>query len=117
MLEVIRESFREGLRLTDIKNASRTVGLCLATRQQVAIQADEGSHTSLLRGPAWDAQLSNIDPAIVRRFQADRARLGGFVLLVQTPEWEFLNALEGPGCCSTVGPVMPRSLPMPPTEA
>ncbi len=77
------------------------------------MQARQHGRTGVLRAPAWDAQLSNIDPAIVRRFQADRARVGGFVLLVQTPEWEFLTVVEGSGVRCAVGSITPRSLPMP----
>lgn len=113
MLEIVRESFRDGLTRTETTNASETVDLYLATRQRIVIQAENRGQTGVLRAPAWDARLSNIDPAIVRRLLADQARHGGFVLLVQTPEWEFLVAVHREGTRCDIGPIGPRTLPIP----
>ncbi len=86
-----------------------------STRECVAVQATEGDHTSVLRAPDWDAHLEAIDEQVVRRFEADRRRLGGYLLLIQTPEWEFSTVAYEAGNRTIVGPVGQRSTPMPST--
>jgi len=113
MLEIVRESFQDGLMLTETTNASGTVDLYLATRQRIVIQAENRGRTGVLRAPAWDARLSNIDPVIALQFQTDRARHGGFLLLVQTVEWEFVVAVHREGTRCDIGPISPRTLPIP----
>lgn len=115
MLGIVRASFWDGLVLVSRKGTAGTVDLHLATRQRVAIQANKGGHTSLLRGPAWDAHLPGIHARVAQEFKSNCRRCGGFLLLVQTPEWEFLTAVQGEGKRCEIGPTTPRSLPMPPT--
>ncbi len=113
MLEIVRDSFRDGLTLTEVVNASGTVDLCLASRQRIAIQAKDRGQTGVLRAAAWDARLSNVDPVISRRFLSDWARLGGFLLLLQSPEWEFVVAVHREGTRADSSPISPRTLPIP----
>ncbi len=112
-LEIVRESFRSGLVLTFTCQTEGTRDLHVSTRERVAVQAREGDHTSVLRAPAWDAHLEGIDGQVVRQFEADRRRLGGYLLLMQTPAWEFLTAVDDTCDSTHVGRVMPRSFPMP----
>ena len=114
-LEIVRESFRGGLVLTFSCQAEGTRDLHVSTRERIGIQAKQDGHTSVLRAPAWNARLAGIDEQVVRRFEADRRRIGGFLLLMQTPEWEFLAAVDEAGNRSAVGPIGRRSMPMPPT--
>lgn len=67
----------------------------------------------MLRAPAWDANLERIDERVVCRFEADRRRYGGFLLLVQTPEWEFLVAVANERGMTSLGPICTRSFPAP----
>ena len=114
-LKIVRESLQGGLVLTFSRRAEGTCDLHVSTRECVAVQATEGDHTSVLRAPAWDAHLEGIDDQVARRFEADRQRCAGFLLLVQTPEWEFFTAAYEAGNRTIVGPVGQRSMPMPPT--
>ena len=114
-LEIVRESFRGGLVLTLSSRTEKTRDLHVSTRECVAVQATEGDHTSVLHAPAWDAHLEGIDEQVVRRFEADRQRCAGFLLLVQTPEWEFFTAAYEAGNRTIVGPVGQRSTPVPAT--
>ena len=106
-LEVIRESFTDGLILVNGKRKDGKYDLFIGTREQVALQAEENGHTSVLRGPAWDAHLPNIDVSVVREFEANRTRYGGFLLLVQTAEWEFLTVVDDADDRTIVGAVEP----------
>ena len=47
-------------------------------------------------------------------FEINRKRHGGFLVLLQTPAWEFVTAVEAPDDRTVVGPIQERSLPMPP---
>ena len=112
-LGAVRESFQGGLVLTFSRRAGGTRDLHVSTRECVAVQATEGGHTSVLRAPAWDAYLEAIDEQVARRFEADRQRYGMFLLLVQTPEWEFFTATYEDGNRTIVGPVGQGSTPVP----
>ena len=67
----------------------------------------------MLRAPAWDADLEGIDEQVVRRFEAARRRLGGYLLLMQTFECEFLSAVDSASKPAQIGPVVSRSFPIP----
>ncbi len=114
-LEIVRESFQAGLVLTFSCRAEGARDLHVSTRECVAVQATKGDCTSVLRAPAWEAHLEGINEEVVRRFEADRQRYGMFLLLVQTPEWEFFTAAYEAGNRTIVGPVGQCSTPVPAT--
>ena len=112
-LEIVRESFRGGLVLTFSRRTDKTRDLHVSTRECVAVQATGGDHTSVLRAPAWDAHLAGIDCDVVQRFESDRMRLAGFLLLMQTPDWEFLSAVNDATGRVPIGPIRRRSFNVP----
>jgi hypothetical protein len=112
-LEVVRESFRKGLILVRGKRPKGGYDLYIGTRETISLQAKDGGHTSVLRAPAWDAHLAEVNEEAAQVFEANRRRTGGFLLLLQTPEWEFLTAVDDARGGTTVGPIEKRSLPMP----
>ena len=112
-LEVVRESFKSGLILVSAERKPGLHHLYIGTRETIALQQTEGEHTSILRAPAWDAHLADVEEQAFRIFEINRKRHGGFLLLVQTPEWEFLTAVDDASCDTTVGPIQQRSFPMP----
>ncbi len=113
MLEVVRESFTEGLILECRKQKPGKYDLLLCTCERIALQAKQNGHTSVLRAPAWDAHLADVDGAAVERFEANRARCGSFVLLVQTPEREFLATVYDPRGTTVTGRIRHRIMPVP----
>ena len=113
MLEVVRESFTDGLILVNGKRKRGKCDLVLRTHERIALQAKENGHTSVLRAPAWDAHLAGVDEAAVDRFEASRAPYGSFVVLVQTPEWEFLTTVCDPRGTTVPGRIQRRIIPMP----
>ena len=112
-LEVVRESFGEGLILVSGQRPRGGYDLYIGTRETIALQAEDGGHTSVLRAPAWDAHLAEVNDAASQLFEANRKRSGGFLLLLQTPQWEFLTAVDDDQGGTTIGPVEKRSAPMP----
>ena len=112
-LEVVRESFKSGLILVSAERKPGLHHLYIGTRESIALQQTEGEHTSVLKAPAWDAHLADVEEQAFRQFEINRKRHGGFLLLVQTPEWEFLTAVEDPEDRTVVGPIQERSSPMP----
>ena len=112
-LEVVRQSFKSGLTLVMGERKHGTRDLYLASREKVALQAEDNGHTSVLRAPSWDARLADIDEAVVCAFETNRRRHGGFLLLVQTPEWEFLSSVSNVDGRTSVGAVLTQSLPVP----
>ena len=112
-LEVVRESFRDGLILVSGKRTRGGYDLYIGTRETIVLQAEDGGHTAVLRAPAWDAHLAEVNEEAVQLFEANRKRSGGFLLLIQTPEWEFLTAVDDAQGGTTVGPIEKRSVPMP----
>jgi hypothetical protein len=87
----------------------------IGTRETIAIQQAEGKRTSILRAPAWDADLADVEHRAFRLFEANRKRRGGFLLLVLTREWEFLTAVEDADDRTIVGAILPRLVPELPT--
>ena len=65
------------------------------------------------RLPTWNAQLADVDRGAVRMFEENRQPRGGYLLLSQTPEWEFLTAVDDAHGGTSIGPVENRSVPMP----
>ena len=116
-LEVVRESFRDGLILVSGRRPDATRDFYVGTRERIAIQSEESGHTSVLRAPAWDAHLEYVDEAAALRFEAERKRYGGFLLLIQTPELEFLTAVDDVRDRTHVGVVLPASSVMPTVES
>ena len=111
-LEVIRQSFTDGLILVNGKRQDGEYDLFIGTREQVALQSEENGHMSVLRGPAWDAHLPGVDASGVYEFEANRQRYGGFLLLVQTPDCEFLTAVDNEDR-AIGGAVLPREMELP----
>ncbi|MCK4516679.1 MAG: hypothetical protein KAU31_15570, partial [Spirochaetaceae bacterium] len=87
-----------------------TRDLHVGTRERIGIQAKQDGHTSVLRAPAWDAHLEGVDEQVVRQFETDRRRIGGFLLLVQTPEWEFLTAADDSTHTAIVVSIRPSTI-------
>ncbi len=112
-LDLVRESFRGGLILVNGQRASGSCDLYLATREKITVQAKQDGHTSILKAPAWDARLTEVDGQVVQRFEDARDRRRGFLLLVQAGEWEFLTAVDDAGDTATVGVVLPANQPTP----
>ncbi len=112
-LEVVRESFRDGLILTRGKRRTGAREVYLATRLRMALQAEADGHTAVLKAPAWDAHLADVEEPAFRIFEAGRQRFGGYLLVVQTAEREFLTVYDDARDRTTVGVVLPSSLPCP----
>ncbi len=112
-LEVVRNSFRDGLILASGKRSNTVRDLYIATRQRMALRAKADGHTAVLRAPAWDAHLAKVEERVFHIFEAERQRYGGFLLMVQTAEWEFLTAHDDARDRTIVGVVLPSSLPSP----
>ena len=89
------------------------IDLFIATRERVAVHGIHDGETSILRAAAWDAQLADVDAAAFRLFEEERVRQGRYLVLMQTPDWEFLTGIN-PGRSATVGEITPRTFPMPP---
>lgn len=113
-LEAVHAAFRGGISLVVKPAADGTQRLFLATRERVAVQIGQAGQTSALEAPAWDAALDDVAPSVVRHFEADRQRLGGFTLLLQTPDWEFLTAVHDMPDPLEPGPITDRCFPTPP---
>lgn len=112
-LEIVSESFRAGLVLTIGRPVGGFCDLHISTREQIDIRVNQDGHTSVLRAPAWDANLGGIDEQLVRRFEAERQRHGGFLLLMQTGESMFLAIVEDASDRIVVGVIRPRPLAEP----
>ncbi len=116
-LGLVREAFQAGLVVTVGRPAGGTCDVHISTRARVAVQARQAGQTSVLRAPAWDAHLAAVDDPVVRRFETGRLVCGGFVLIVQAAEWEFITAVDDGHDRTVVGPVTARSYPLPPEHA
>jgi hypothetical protein len=93
-LEVVRSSFHGGLVLVSGDRYDGRRDLHLSTRGKIVLQSERAGHMSVLRAPAWVARLEGIDRHVWQRFEADRHGYGGFILLVQTRQWEFLTVVD-----------------------
>lgn len=93
-LEVVRESLRDGLRLTVHPQQEGLVDFYLATSETITLQAQQAEHTSILRAPAWDARLVGIETSVVRIFEVQRRHHGGFLLLMQSAACEFMTIVD-----------------------
>ena len=89
----------------------------ISTRERIGIQTQRDGHTSVLQAPAWDARLAEINERVTRQFEAGSRRYGGFLLLMQTPKWEFLVAVANERGVTSLGPICTRSFPAPPGSA
>jgi len=112
-LEIVRESFKLGVILSSARRESGTYHAYLGTRETITIQQPEGEHTSVLRAPAWDAHLTDVDGAAFEVFDANRRRWGGFLLLAQAGEWEFMTAVDEARDRAIVGATLPRDSVVP----
>jgi hypothetical protein len=114
-LEIVRESFKGGLILVSAERKPGRHYVYIGTKETIAIQHRKGEHTSILRAPAWDAHLKDVEERAFRLFEANRQRHRGFLLLAQTPNREFLTAVDDADDRITVGAILPRSMPGCPT--
>jgi len=106
-LEIVRDTFQAGINLTHLETGGGVHQLRLATREIVSIEHTDGGDTSVLRAPAWDAQLAGIDGKAFCLFDEERQRQRGFLLLTQTDTWEFLTALDEARDRAVVGVIRP----------
>ena len=116
-LDVVRGSFRDGLLLTSQQCPAGAYDLSIATRQWVTLQSERNGHTSLLRGPAWDAVLEGVEREAFGVFERGRRAFGGFLLLMQASCWEFMTGVDESKDTATVGVIVPRTTSVPPIEA
>jgi len=68
----------------------------------------------VLRATAWDARLEQVDAQVVQEFEVRRRHYGGFLLLMQTLQWEFLTTVDDEDRAA-VGSILPRSTTSPST--
>ncbi|UCF34756.1 MAG: hypothetical protein JSV78_05515 [Phycisphaerales bacterium] len=113
-LIVVRASFESGLDLVIGEPSCGCREMRLSTREQVSVQVKEDGHTHVLRSLAWDACLEGVAEHVVRRFEQDCHQAHGYVLLMQTPAWEFLTAVERACGRTHVQPITTRAYPCPP---
>ncbi|UCG15417.1 MAG: hypothetical protein JSV19_08975 [Phycisphaerales bacterium] len=107
---MVRKSFADGLIPASGKCRDGKYDLLVGTRKQVALQAEENGHASVPRASAWDARVPGVDAPVVPEFEAIRRRYGGFPVLIQTPEWEFLTVADDADDRTIVGAVVPPPL-------
>jgi hypothetical protein len=116
-LSVVRESCRDGLVLSITRRPDGLCDLHISTRQRLAIQTRDGEHTRVLNAPDWDAHLEAVNETVISQFEAGRQQVGGYLLLMQTPDWEFLTAVEDTPERFIAHHVRPRSPPVPPATS
>ena len=115
-LELVRSTFGDGLTITANAVSGGTCNIYLATRLLVTVSLQRGDDTDVLRGPAWDARLDGIEQEAFSTFELGRRVLGGFLLVMQTGRWEFTTGVEEISGSATVGPIVPRTTAIPPSE-
>jgi hypothetical protein len=117
MLGLVRDSFLDGIEFRVEQPCADRGDIVLATRQLMTIGAGMGGETHALRAPAWDARLESINLAMIRAFEFERHASGGFLLIVQAPEWEFLaGVMLHDGSCQAMT-VQARFFPIPSTNS
>ena len=72
-----------------------------------------GRLMTIMRAAAWDAQLADVEAVAFRVFEEARRRRGHYVVLMQTPEWEFLTGVKPDGS-TLLGEIQQQSFPTPP---
>ena len=112
-LELVRDSFKNRLILVSAKRPDSTYHMFIATGEKITLRHCQKGHTSVLRAPTWSAHLDRVDATAVDHFEAQRNQYGGFLLLVQTPEWEFLTAVQDPSGNTVTGNIQPTAQPIP----
>ena len=112
-LELVRQSFYGGVTLTSSSRSGQLLDVYIATKERIVLQSRKDGRTDVLRGPAWDAHLASVTETVFALFTAQRKQYSGFLLLVQTPAWEFLSAVDEASDRIHVGPIVPQSLPIP----
>ncbi len=108
-LELVRGSFKNRLILVSAKRPDNTYDMFIATGEKITLRHCQKGHTSVLRAPAWSAHLDRVEAAAVDRFEVQRNQYGGFLLLVQTPEWEFVTAINDPSGNTVIRSIQPVS--------
>ena len=111
-LEVVRESFVDGLTVDHKIVDSDTVDVYVATRQEISLQSTAKGHTHVMRAPAWDARLAAVAPQVVWRFVDNRRQIGGFLVLVQAGCRQFTTYVDDRNDQTVVGPI--EDSPSPP---
>ncbi len=112
-LEAVRQLFMAGITLVSIKQPTGAYSVLIGTHQKASIATDETGSRRVLRAPAWTARLEHVDAEVLHGFENQRSKQRGFLLLLQTAEWEFLTAVTEPGGRTSVNPLSPFSTPMP----
>lgn len=115
-LEIVRDSIKSGVILSSARRESGTYHAYLGTREMITVQQAEGEHTAVLRAPAWDAHLRDVDGAAFEIFDANRRRRGGFLLLVQAGEREFITAVDEANDRAIVGAIIQQTQAPPRTR-
>jgi len=113
-LDVVRESFQSGIILVSARRKSGVHDVYIATRERAAVQCRENGKTSVLRCPAWNAHLESVEHKVFAFFERSKQAFGGFLLLLQTPEWEFMTGVDEIRDSAAVGVILPREMEMPP---
>jgi len=104
-LEVVRESFVDGLTVEHKIVDSATVDVYVATRQKISVQSTGGGHTHVMHAPAWDARLAAVDRRSFTVFD-DRRRHGrGFLLVVTAGCRQFMSYVDDQNDRADVGPI------------
>jgi len=112
-LAIVRNAFEDGLTLSVAAVSAGLGDIHLATCQRVTLRCDDGGQTSVLRGPAWSAQLEHIRADVVEAFALNRRRCGWCLVLLQTPAWQFTTTVLDAPQRALVGPIRPRTTPIP----
>ena len=105
-LEVVRESFIDGLTVEHKVVDSDTVNVYVATHQKITVQSTVGGHTHVMHAPAWDARLATVDRPSFTRFDVRRRHGGGFLLVVQAGDRQFTTYVDDRHDRTIVGPIM-----------
>jgi hypothetical protein len=92
-LKIVRESFHAGITLTHQEHGPGVHQIRLATLETITIEQAEGGHTSVLRAPAWDADLVGIDGAALRAFDDDPSPFHVAWLVAEHPVTALVAAM------------------------
>jgi len=112
-LEVVRESFVDGLTVEHKIVDSETVDVYVATRRKISVQSTGGGHTHVMHAPAWDARLAAVDRRSFTVFDDRRRHGGGFLFVVTTGCRQFMSYVDDRNNHTMVGPIVDCQNPPP----
>ena len=104
-MEVVRESFVDGLTVDHKLVDSDTVDVYVATRQKITVQSTAKGHTHVMHAPAWDARLAAVDRQSFTVFNVRRRTGGGFLLVVTAGCRQFTTYVDDRHDQTMVGPI------------